>query len=140
MSGTVIQKLQLSSSNRKFQAIFASPNRYFTVNSRWVPLIRTYQRKLFLEQSFKFSSVAISMDLGRGKCMKQINSSAEFAGFASGKPKERKKTGLQDIISHIRFCWSMKLKLTLHSYNWRRSILHPSNVFNRQRITFTRRI
>ena len=27
-----------ASSNRKFQAIFASPNRYFTENSRWVPL------------------------------------------------------------------------------------------------------
>ena len=32
------RNFQLSSSNRKFQAIFASPNRYFIENSRWVPL------------------------------------------------------------------------------------------------------
>ena len=30
-----------SSNKRKFQAIFASPNRYFTENSRWVPLNNT---------------------------------------------------------------------------------------------------
>ena len=38
MNGTVIQKVLAFSSFRKFQAIFASPNRYFTGNSRWVPL------------------------------------------------------------------------------------------------------
>ena len=30
---------QLSSSNRQFEAIFASPSRYFTENSCWVPLL-----------------------------------------------------------------------------------------------------
>ena len=32
------RNFQPSSSNRKFQAILASPNRYFTENSGWVPL------------------------------------------------------------------------------------------------------
>ena len=32
------RNFQPSSSYRKFQAIFASPNRYFRENSRWVPL------------------------------------------------------------------------------------------------------
>ena len=32
------RNFQPSSSYRKFQAIFASPNRYFRKNSRWVPL------------------------------------------------------------------------------------------------------
>ena len=96
---------------------------------------RTYQRKLLLN----FSSITISMDLCRGKCIKRTTSSGEFAGFASGTPKEREKTGLYDNVAHIRlvqgsrnerylFCWSWKLKLTLHSYNWRRPILHPMNL------------
>ena len=64
---------QLLSDNRKFQAIFASPNRYFTENSRrWVPLkqgprhlitatgktvVSCFQRlfKLFLDNSNSFS-------------------------------------------------------------------------------------
>ena len=33
------RNLQPSLSKRKFQVIFSSPNRYFTENSRWVPLI-----------------------------------------------------------------------------------------------------
>ena len=33
------RNFQPSSSQRKFQAKFASPNRYFTENSRWVPLL-----------------------------------------------------------------------------------------------------
>ena len=32
------RSFQPSQAVRKFQAIFASPNRYFTENSRWVPL------------------------------------------------------------------------------------------------------
>ena len=79
------------------------------------------------------------MDLCQGKCIKRTTSSGEFAGFASGTPKEREKTGLYDNVAHIRlvqgsrnerylFCWSWKLKLTLHSYNWRRPILHPMNL------------
>ena len=36
----VIQKF-LAKSERKFQAKFASPNRYFTENSRWMPLTST---------------------------------------------------------------------------------------------------
>ena len=31
-------EIKLFSSNRNFRAIFASPNRYFTESSRWVPL------------------------------------------------------------------------------------------------------
>jgi len=100
---------------------------------------RTYQRKLLLEWRYNVSSITISTDLCRGKCIKQINSSGEFPGFASGTPKERKKTGLYDTYTHIRlvqgsrkerylFCWSWKLKLTLHSYNWRRPILHPMKI------------
>ena len=55
---------------------------------------RTYQRKLLLEWRYNFSSITISMDLCRGKCIKRTTSSGEFAGFASGTPKEREKTGL----------------------------------------------
>ena len=36
------RNFQPSSSNRKLQAIFASPNRYFTENSRWVLLPKLY--------------------------------------------------------------------------------------------------
>ena len=36
------RKIYPSSSNRKLQAIFASPNRYFTENSSWVPLPKRY--------------------------------------------------------------------------------------------------
>ena len=36
---------QSSSSNRKFQATFASPNGYFTENSRWMPLIYSLKMK-----------------------------------------------------------------------------------------------
>ena len=43
--------------------------------------------------------------------MKQINSSVEFAGFASGKPEERRKSGLQDIISHIPFLLAHETKV-----------------------------
>ena len=39
MNGTVIWKFVAFPSFRKFEAIFASPNRYFTENSHWVPLI-----------------------------------------------------------------------------------------------------
>ena len=37
------RNFQPSSSKRKFQAKFASPNRYFTENSRWVPMNNTLQ-------------------------------------------------------------------------------------------------
>ena len=38
MNGKVIQKFSAFLRVQKFQAIFASPNRYFTENSLWVPL------------------------------------------------------------------------------------------------------
>ena len=55
---------------------------------------RTYQRKLLLEWRYNVSSITISTDLCWGKCIRQINSSGEFPGVASGTPKERKKTCL----------------------------------------------
>ena len=39
MNGTSSTVFYPSSTNRKFKVIFASPNRYFRENSRWVPLI-----------------------------------------------------------------------------------------------------
>ena len=33
------RNFQPSSSNGNFYALFASPNRYFTENTRWVPLV-----------------------------------------------------------------------------------------------------
>ena len=51
MNETYVQSprnFQPSSSTRKFQVVFASPNRYFTENSRWVPLIY---------QAFKYACV-----------------------------------------------------------------------------------
>ena len=41
MNGVVIKKILafLSLSYRKLKAFFASPNRYFTEKSHWVPLI-----------------------------------------------------------------------------------------------------
>ena len=42
MNGMVVQdRFQPSSRKRKLQVIFASPNRYFTENSRWMPLFYT---------------------------------------------------------------------------------------------------
>ena len=38
MNGTV-KEFQLSSSNRKFQVVFASRNSYLTENGRWLPLL-----------------------------------------------------------------------------------------------------
>ena len=38
MNGTFISNFQPSSRKKKFQAISASPNRYFREKSRWVPL------------------------------------------------------------------------------------------------------
>ena len=49
MNGTVILKfLAFLTSYRKFYAIFVSPNRYFTENSRWVPLktVGTFFKKM----------------------------------------------------------------------------------------------
>ena len=37
------RNFQPSTSNRKFQAIFSSPNRYFTENSRWCPCCMAFQ-------------------------------------------------------------------------------------------------
>ena len=53
MNGTVMQK-QPSSRNRKFQAIFASPNRYFTENSRWVPCSERVEQKRHLNAYGKY--------------------------------------------------------------------------------------
>ena len=47
---------QPSSSNKKFQAIFASLNRYFTENSRWVPLKKSIN--VFIQRHKPFVKVA----------------------------------------------------------------------------------
>ena len=72
--------------------------------------------------------------------MKQINSSVEFAEFASGKPEERRKSGLQDIMSHIPFLLEHETKVNTSFVQLEALNFAPKKVFNRQRITFTRRI
>ena len=81
---------------------------------------RTYQRKLLLEWRYNVSSITISTDLCRGKCIKQINSSGEFPGVASGTPKERKKTVLYDTYTHIRLVQGSRKEryLTVRAGNW----------------------
>ena len=43
--------LQLSSSNRKFQAIFASLDRYFTENSCWVPCTTCIRKLVYFPKN-----------------------------------------------------------------------------------------
>ena len=57
---------QPSSSNRKFQAIFASLNRYFTENSRWVPIAKILCCFYAVLVS---SKCRVSVELGRGKSL-----------------------------------------------------------------------
>ena len=56
------RNFQSSSNDRKFQAIFASLNRYFTENARWVPLNKfriLRQREMWFPESWTLYRFAL---------------------------------------------------------------------------------
>ena len=92
MSGTFIQKFL---SNRKFQALFASPNRYFTENSRWGPLFSTVNCFMDLKLVLIGNSDLLRFFCGIKKQIFQISdiSSKKLPGIAILDPlyMEQKK-------------------------------------------------
>ena len=105
---------------RKFQTVFAPPNRYFTENSRWVPLTKTTGKYIFWKMfcSYKCSFSTKHFPIFLNQNFKNENLRPKLIKVWKGKTKTNEQSHALSIsCSNGQFLSGFDLLLQYIAYN-----------------------